>query len=1022
MWRNTLSKLYRRRNFGINSRPTQVATKYAPEESLSVIQKLKIGEDVHGFRVEQIRKISEFNLTAIKLLHKITSAEYLHLYRNDNNNAFSINFRTTPKNSTGLPHILEHTVLCGSELYPVRDPFFKMLNRSLATFMNAMTGSDYTLYPFSTQNYTDFTNLQKIYLDAVFRPKLKLLDFLQEGWRLENTDPEDPKSDIIIKGVVYNEMKGVFSENENIYMQKLQNLILPDHTYGVISGGDPLEIPNLTWDDLKTFHENFYHPSNAKFFSYGNFPLVPSLQYLNEEYLSKATKKADLNTYVPPQEKWTEPKEIEIFGRYESMKESFEKQNMISISCLMTDITNLYQTFLVNILSDLLVKGMNAPFYKSMIEPNFSGGFTQSTGFDTQPRDSIFTLGLQSIKKEDFDRFLKIFDDTIDNVIKNGFDPKHVESVLHRYELGIKHELKNFGLHAILGLTPLWNHGGDIIDFLQVNKHISTFKREMSQDKQYLQKAVEKYFKNNNHKLILKMLPDKEYENKMNESEKELIHKKVSGLTTDQKKEIFERGQELLKELNTKPNTEILPSLKMNDISNEVEHFPIEKTSVGPVSTQMNIVNSNGVTYFKGLLNTSELTLEQQMLLPLLCYVIDKLGTNHYSYREFDQLINLKTGGLNLTPHIGESLYQLHSYEPGIFISSYCLDGNLDYMLDLWQELFQLTELKDVKRFENLTQLYMANLTNGMVDSGHVYAMQAASGLVSGTEYQKDLLMGLQHINYMKNLIKTRNYEAMLAEISNIIKIVFNKNRLRCALNMTRDNQVESFKMYEKFINDLPSSSMGTPNENNYRTSNVWTPSDAVNCQHHILNIPVHFCSKSILTVPYTDPDHSKLKVLARLLSTLYLFPEIREKNGAYGGGASLTSSGVFTFYSYRDPRSLQTLDVFDESLNWLQTKKDDITEQDILEAKLGVFQNVDGPVPPSNKGLDEFLKGLSKDILQRHRVALMTVKESSILKAGERYLGDDNAVNSSKVVLGPKSDDFDTSKRLKELWTAYEG
>ncbi|KAG8138805.1 hypothetical protein E2320_001597 [Naja naja] len=267
--------------------------------------------------------VPEFSLTAVKLNHDETGAQYLHVAREDSNNLFSVQFRTTPMDSTGVPHILEHTVLCGSERYPVRDPFFKMLNRSLSTFMNAFTASDYTLYPFSTQNPKDFQNLLSVYLDAVFFPSLRLLDFWQEGWRLEHESPADPRSPLTFKGVVFNEMKGAFADNERVFSQHLQNKILPDHTYAVVSGGDPLKIPDLSWEQLKHFHATHYHPSNARFFTYGNFPLELHLKQIHEEALCKF-QKIEPNTSVPPQKIWDKPVSFDFFVVFECTRISVE--------------------------------------------------------------------------------------------------------------------------------------------------------------------------------------------------------------------------------------------------------------------------------------------------------------------------------------------------------------------------------------------------------------------------------------------------------------------------------------------------------------------------------------------------------------------------------------------------------------------------------------------------------------------------------------------------------------------------
>lgn len=779
MWRAVLKQFHPLKQITKRTTSQVASLKVIPDETASDIDSFKIGEKVHGFQVKDVTKISEFNITAVNLVHEISKAQYLHLFRNDSNNVFSINFRTTPMNDTGVPHILEHTVLCGSKKFPVRDPFFKMLHRSLATFMNAMTGADITFYPFSTQNFVDYQNLQKIYLDAVFRPNLNQSDFMQEGWRLENKDLNDINSDLIIKGVVYNEMKGAFAENERILEQKVQNLLLPDHTYKYISGGDPLKIPDLTWEGLKNFHKVHYHPSNSRFYSYGNFPLSPTLKFLNEEYLLHYPQQDCSHTLVPPQKHWGEQQRHHLPCRYENIRGPLVKQNFISISLLMPQVNEIYETFLLQFLTELLVKGPNAAFYKTLIEPNFSGGFTRTTGYDTQTKDTIFTIGLQEIAKDDFEKVIKLFDSTIEDVIKIGFDSKHIESVLHQYELTIKHEVSNFGLNLLFGITSLWNHNGAVTESLKVNALIERLRNEIKQDKEYLQKAVGKYFKDNKHRLILTMSADKNYEKNLQDAEKQVIKQKTKSLTGDDKKAIFEKCKQLEIERSIPQNTDLLPTLRIEDISSEVERIHTEKIRIDKIPTQINFVNSNGVTYFNSIINTSVLSPEQQMLLPLFCFVITRLGTKTYDYRQFDNLVNTKTSGLHLNVHIGTSLYQLHNYEAGLLLSSYCLDKNLESMFDLWSEIVNIIELKDVQRFETLTNLYMADLTQGLADSGHLYAMQAAAGLVSGSAQQKELLRGLQHISYMKRLVQTSNYKVILDEIVEIGKTVFDRSKIR---------------------------------------------------------------------------------------------------------------------------------------------------------------------------------------------------------------------------------------------------
>jgi Zn-dependent M16 (insulinase) family peptidase len=365
------------------------------------------GKIYHGFLCKESEFIEDFNMTAMIFEHQKTGLKYIHLDRNDSNNLFSINFRTTPFDSTGLPHILEHNVLCGSQKFPVRDPFFKMINRSLATFMNAMTGADYTMYPFSSTNEKDYRNLQSIYVDAVFRPNLKYLDFLQEGWRLEHKELNNENSEYTFKGVVYNEMKGAFSENAQVFGQHIFNKLLPEHTYGFCSGGDPAEIPKLTHEDLVNFHRKYYHPSNARIFSYGNFELAKNLLYV-DEYLKDFEGIDSSYSKVPNQTRWKEPRNIKVTCRFDNMGAPIEKQNQIAIGFLTNDIGDPDETLLMFVLTELMVKGPNSYFYKSLIEPNISGGYSQMTGYDNSSKDSMLVVGLQDVDKNNLKKVKNI--------------------------------------------------------------------------------------------------------------------------------------------------------------------------------------------------------------------------------------------------------------------------------------------------------------------------------------------------------------------------------------------------------------------------------------------------------------------------------------------------------------------------------------------------------------------------------------------------------------------------------------
>ncbi|KAJ3060664.1 Presequence protease, mitochondrial, partial [Podochytrium sp. JEL0797] len=372
-----------------------------------LVKDLQIGSIHHGFKITKIKEVEDFDLTAIQLKHEITGANYLHIAKDDSNNVFTVGFQTTPHDSTGVPHILEHTTLCGSQKFPVRDPFFKMLNRSMSTFMNALTGSDLTMYPFSTENPTDFNNLFTVYMDAVFHPLLRKLDFKQEGWRLEHEIPTgesnlkflrlnaayglsfpDVTTPIVFKGVVYNEMKGVFSDVNNIFLTRLQQAMYPSTTYGVVSGGDPANITDLTYEQLVEFHQKFYHPSNAKFVTYGNFPLMERLAAVDAIISPFGRIETETIKDVEP---FTSPRRVSASCSPDAMGNP-EKQCKLSVSYLTNDGNDPFETFAVRMLTTLLTDGPSSPMYRALIESNVGTDYAASTGYDRTAKMTNFSV------------------------------------------------------------------------------------------------------------------------------------------------------------------------------------------------------------------------------------------------------------------------------------------------------------------------------------------------------------------------------------------------------------------------------------------------------------------------------------------------------------------------------------------------------------------------------------------------------------------------------------------------------
>uniref|UniRef100_A0A8C1IT34 Presequence protease, mitochondrial n=1 Tax=Cyprinus carpio TaxID=7962 RepID=A0A8C1IT34_CYPCA len=982
-----------------------------------------------------VTAVPDLFLTSVKLSHDATGAQYLHAARDDSNNLFSVQFRTTPMDSTGVPHILEHTVLCGSQRFPCRDPFFKMLNRSLSTFMNAFTASDYTMYPFSTQNAKDFQNLLSVYLDAVFFPCLRELDFCQEGWRLEHETPTDPSSRLMFKGVVFNEMKGVFSDNESLYAQHLQNKLLPDHTYAVVSGGAPLDIPDLTWEQLKHFHATHYHPSNARFFTYGDLPLEQHLQQIEKEALSKF-ERTEPNTAVPPQAHWDKPRVDHVTCRPDALAPDPMKQNTLCMSYLLGDITDTFEAFTLSLLSSLMISGPNSPFYKALIEPEIGSDFSSSVGFDGSTRQASFTIGLQGMAEDNTETVKHIIAQTIDDIVATGFEEEQIEALLHKIEIQMKHQSTSFGLALASYIASCWNHDGDPVQLLKISENVSRFQQCLKENPRYLQDKVQHYFKDNTHRLTLTMSPDERFLEKQAEAEEQKLQEKIQNLSDADHKDIYEKGLQLLAVQSTTQDASCLPALKVSDIEPIIPYTPVQLGTAGGVPVQCCEQPTNGMVYFRAMCNLNSLPEDLKIYVPLFCSVITKLGCGELDYRQQAQRIELKTGGMSVSPQIIPDTDQLDLYEQGIMLSSSCLERNLPDMFQLWSDIFnrlvffQETEKEifkslcnphfdDEQRLRVLVMMSAQELSNGISYSGHMYAMTRAARTLAPSADLQETFSGMDQVKFMKRIAELTDLTSVLRKLPRIKRHLLNPENMRCAVNATPQKMSDAAGEVERFMGNIAANRKERkpvrptvvevrpldPQAGSSASRKLISEPHFKPCQMKTsfqLPFNVNFVSECVRTVPFSHADYASLCILARMMTAKFLHGEIREKGGAYGGGARMGGGGLFSFYSYRDPNSTQTLSAFRGGVEWARAGK--FTQQDIDEAKLSVFSAVDAPVAPSDKGLGRFLNGITDEMKQRHRERLFAVTNKNLTDVAGRYLGVGQQT-CGVAILGPENE-----------------
>ncbi|KAI5784916.1 Metalloenzyme, LuxS/M16 peptidase-like protein [Pyronema domesticum] len=980
----------------------------SPKRTFAALTDLKKlpqpGDKLHGFTVQRAKKVPELQLAAVELKHDTTGANYIHVARDDTNNVFAIGFKTNPNDDTGVPHILEHTTLCGSEKYPVRDPFFKMLNRSLSNYMNAFTSGDHTTYPFATTNRVDFNNLMDVYLDATLKPLLQESDFKQEGWRIGPENPTDPLSPLLFKGVVYNEMKGQMSDSSYLYYIRFQDHIFPDlHN----SGGDPQKITDLTLEQLRKFHKDHYNPSNAKIFTYGDAPIEEHLTRLNERLAGFGQSPMDTDLRLPIT--LDESKMITVEGPIDPLTDK-DAQHKTSVSWIMNDISDVDETFALRIMSNYLLDGYGSPLYQGLIDEKLGSDFTPNTGFDTSAKKSIFSVGLQNVRKEDVRTVQEKISIILEDVCKRGFNEKKIDGILHQLELGLKHKTATFGMSLMQGLTPAWFNGVDPFDSLSWESTVNKFKERYAEGG-YLEGLLKKYLLGT-HTLTFTMVPEKGYSHSLATEEKERLHREIEKAGGEAAREsLVKQELELLEiqEAARDMDLSCLPTVKVSDIPREMEAKPLQHGKIGDVPVQWREAPTNGLTYFRAVNSLEDLPEDLRMYLPLFTDAILRLGTAKKSMEQLEDEIKLKTGGIKAGTHISTNHSNLEITEEGLVFSGYCLDKNVPDMLELLRTVLLETNFYAISKLRTLVQGIASGFVNSLAESGHSFARTFAAAHLTPGARSAEVMGGMTQVRLISNLASKEIYNDTLDILRQIGKFAARQNGLRIAITCGTESVSDNEKAVKKFIDALPIA------ETPIRDSPLFdfeAPTKAL----FPLPYQVSYTGMCVKTVPYTHQDGAALQMLSQLLTHKHLHHEIREKGGAYGGGAfHRGAGGIFGFYSYRDPNVANTLKVMEEAGQWAMQKQ--WAERDLEEAKLSVFQGVDAPQSVSEEGMVYFLDRITDEMRQVRRQQLLDVSIADIRNVAQKYLVDQVAAGQTAVaVLGEPKDVVDDSWNIFPL------
>lgn len=954
---------------------------------------LQAGDRIHGFVVQRIEPVELLQAFFIELEHERTGGRHIHIACGDTENVFGVVFRTVPKNSTGVAHILEHTVLCGSKRYPVRDPFFSMLKRSLSTFMNAFTASDWTMYPFATQNPTDYYNLMGVYLDAVFHPLLDPLSFRQEGHRLGFG--EDGR--LTYKGVVYNEMKGAMSSAPQIMARSLLKELYPDTTYRFNSGGDPQEIPRLTDEGLREFHRVHYHPSNAWFFTYGHLPLTDHLAFIETHYL-KGFDRIDPDTAVASQPRWTQPRTASAVYPVQP-GESVERKHQACVAWLLSDIRNTYELLALSVLNDVLLGNPASPLRKALIDSGLGSALSDSSGLDADNRDTFFAVGLKDVAAEDAQRIQDIVFDTLETLRREGIDKEWIESALHQIEFHRK-EITNtpypFGLRLLLGIVGTWIHGGDPMRVLDIDADMNRLRAEALEG-DLLERMIGRFFLDNPHRVLFTLSPDPELNEREKRRLEEELQRLAETLSESDRREIESLERQLELRQQEQEDVSCLPTLHRSDLTEDIR---IVVPSHRDTAARLTCYDqpTSGICYLTAVFGAGRLPERLIPVVPFFTQCLTQVGTRRHSYVEIARMTDRYTGGLSAACHARTLQDESRRCLPIVQLHAKCLNRNLTPTLDLVSEILCEWAFTDLVRLKNLVLEYHAELESVIVENGHRLAMSRASRHVGRSSALTECWGGIEHIQWVRRIAKDPSPKALeaLADIlSEVAKALLYSANVEIAV-------VGEAEAVEKAsaLSDMLAFRLKDPRETDGFVEPSIEPSEGLPREGWTTATSVSFVAQAFPVPAIGHPDAAALSVMARMIRSLYLHREIREKGGAYGGFAVYNpEDGLFHMASYRDPQIAATLEAFRGAIDFICSGQ--YSESDIDEAVLQVCADIDKPDTPAVAAKKAFFRSLIRledDVRRRFKERLVRMSREDVLRAAQTHFR--NAMKDSGIAV----------------------
>ncbi|RIK40468.1 MAG: peptidase M16 [Chloroflexi bacterium] len=904
---------------------------------------------IHGFTLVREQKIPELNTLARIWRHDKTGAQLLSMESDDENKSFGITFRTPPTDSTGTAHIMEHAVLAGSRKYRLKEPFIHLVKGSLKTFLNAMTYPDRTAYPVASTNLQDFYNLVEVYLDAVFYPLITRHHLDQEGWHYELERPDAP---LAFRGVVFNEMKGAYSSPDALLYRYSKQTLFPDTAYGFDSGGDPAQIPDLTYEQFKRFHETYYHPSNALIYFYGDDDPDERLRIL-DNYLRDFDPIA-VNGEVALQPPFDAPQQFTFPYGIDAGDDS-PKKAMVQVNWLLPENTDQVLLMGLDLMSDALVGTQASPLRKALVDSGLGDDVTGG-GLGAGMRQMTFAVGLKGITPDDADKVEELIFATLEKTATEGIDPDTVEAALNSTEFALReNNTGSFprGLSLLFRALTTWTYGGDPLAPLAYEGLLAALKQNLAADPQYLQKLIRTHLLENPHRTTVLLTPDPEHNARLAAAEQERLAKAQASMDEATRQAIVANTAEL-KRLQEAPDDPAalaaLPSLKLSDLDKEVKTIPIEVLRTPGGEILYHDLFTNGIIYLDLGLNLRTLPQDLLPYVDLFGRSLTEMGTETEDYVKLSQRIGRKTGGIYATTML--SAVRNHSRPSAWFlVRGKATTAQAQELLDILHDVLLTVKLDNPERFRQIVHKVRSRSEASLIPGGSAYVASRLRAAFNQADWADEQIGGISYLFFLRQLEKQidQDWPSVLANLEAVRRHLLNRQSLLANVTLDTDNWAAFEPQLQDFLAGLPAAEV---------TTLGWSPSFATANEGLTIPAQVNYVGKGANLYDFGYRYHGSISVITNFIRTGWLWDKVRMQGGAYGAGASFSKqSGVWTFTSYRDPNLLNTLAVYDQTANVLRTVE--LSDDELTKSIIGAIGAMDAYQLPDAKGWTSMVRYL---------------------------------------------------------------